>query len=96
MDTLTTTINREFLREIVAGRKTVEYRELKPYWDGRLSKVSAPFLLRLINGMSAKAPEVTVTVQQVVKNARAQQYELHLGKVVDVRNWDRGREQPIA
>jgi hypothetical protein len=96
MDTLTTTIKREFLREIVAGRKTVEYRELKPYWDGRLSKIPAPFLLRLINGMSAKAPEVTVTVRRVVKNRRMQQYELHLGKVVEVRNWDRRREQPIA
>ena len=96
MDTLTTTIQREFLREIVAGRKNVEYRELKPYWDGRLSKVRVPFLLRLINGMSARAPEVTVTVRRVVKNARARQYELHLGEVVEVRNWDRRREQPTA
>jgi hypothetical protein len=96
MDTLTTTIKREFLREIVAGRKTVEYRELKPYWDGGLSKIPVPFLLRLINGMSAKAPEVTVTVRRVLKNRRTQQYELHLGKVVEVRNWDRRREQPIV
>jgi hypothetical protein len=79
MDTLTTTIKREFLRDIVAGRKKVEYRELKPYWDNRLSKVRPPFLLRLINGMSAQAPEVMVSVRRVSRNTRARQYELHLG-----------------
>ena len=32
MDKITTTIKREWLREIAAGRKRVEYREIKPYW----------------------------------------------------------------
>jgi len=96
MNTLATTIKREFLREIVAGRKLIEYREMKPYWDHRLSKVRAPFLLRLINGMSATAPEVTVVVRRVERNTRTQLYELHLGAVTDVRNWDRGREQPAV
>jgi len=35
MDTITTTIKREWLREIVAGRKKVEYRDIKPYWIRR-------------------------------------------------------------
>lgn len=30
MKTITTTIKREWLREIAAGRKRVEYREIKP------------------------------------------------------------------
>jgi len=92
MQKITTTIKREWLQEIVACRKTVEYREIKPYWDSRLSTVKTPFALRLINGMSASAPEVTVTVVKVRKNSRGGTYDLHLGKILSVRNWDRRRE----
>ena len=49
MDKLTTTIKREWLREIIAGRKRVEYRQLKPYWTKELATVKVPFSLR---GMS--------------------------------------------
>ena len=70
MDVITTTIKREWLQEIVAGRKRVEYREIKPYWVQRLSAVKTPFALRLINGMQAKAPEVTVVVRRVRKNTK--------------------------
>jgi hypothetical protein len=70
MDKLTTTIKRQWLREIVARRKKVEYREIKKYWTDRLNKVRTPFLLRLINGMIARAPEVTVRIDKVRKNAR--------------------------
>ena len=56
MDKLTTTIERQWLREIVARRKKAEYREIKKDWTDRLNKVRMPFLLRLINGMVARAP----------------------------------------
>ena len=55
MEKLTTTIQRQWLREIVAGRKTVEYREIKPYWTQRFERVGRPFLLRMIDGMAARA-----------------------------------------
>jgi hypothetical protein len=93
MDKLTTTIKREFLREIVAGRKRVEYRELKPYWTERLASVEVPFSLRLINGMSTNAPEVTVVVTRVRKNPRRRRYELHIGRVVRVKHWNRRTER---
>jgi hypothetical protein len=94
MNKITTTIKREFLREIVAKRKRIEYRELKPYWTKKLSKTKAPFLLRLINGMRANAPEVTVVVEQVRTNRRDGCYEFHLGRIREVKNWDRRRECP--
>ena len=96
MDKLTSTIQREWLKEIVAGRKTVEYREIKPYWTKRLAEVSPPFFLRLINGMSTNAPEVTVQIDRVRTNLGSGNYELHIGKVVEVRNWDRAGERPNA
>jgi len=94
MKKLTTTIKREHLREIVAGRKKVEYREIKPYWERRLHGVRTPFRLRLINGMSPVAPEVTVEIRRVVRNTRRGTFDLHISRVVSVKNWDRRREVP--
>jgi hypothetical protein len=96
MDKITTTIHREPLKEIAARRKTIEYREIKTFWIERLAKVKAPFLLRLINGMRPNAPELTVIVQRVRRNARSGKFELHLGKLIDVRHWDVKREIPSA
>ena len=95
MQKLTTTIQRQWLQEIVAGRKNVEYREIKKYWTDRLSTVTTPFHLRLINGMTPRPPEVTVRIDRVRKNTRTGNYELHIGKVIEVRNWDKKREQPL-
>ena len=94
MDTITTTIKREWLREIAAGRKRVEYREIKRYWTRRLSLVKVPFRLRLINGMQPKAPEVTVVVWRIRKNSRSGNFELLLGKVVGLKYWSLRRQQP--
>ncbi len=94
MDRITTTIKRQWLAEIAAKRKLIEYRNIKPYWTRRLDGVEAPFLLRLINGMQQNAPELTVIVERVRKNARHGDYELHLGEIIEVRNWNVRREQP--
>lgn len=94
MDKITTTIKRQWLAEIAAKRKLIEYRNIKPYWTRRLDGVEAPFLLRLINGMQQNAPELTVIVDRVRKNSRHGDYELHLGEIIEVRNWSVRREQP--
>lgn len=94
MDKLTTTIKREWFREIVAGTKTVEYREIKPYWEQRLQGVTTPFRLRLINGMSLTAPEVTVEIGKVVRNRRNGTFDLHIVKIVEIKHWDRRRGEP--
>jgi hypothetical protein len=90
--TLTTTIKRRWLDEIVAGTKKVEYREIKPYWTERLAKCEIPFRLRLINGMAKNAPEVTVLIDEVSVGEQPQGhgaeqfgevYMLRIGKVVE-------------
>jgi hypothetical protein len=55
-DLITTTIEREWLAEIIAGTKWIEYRKVKPYWTKCLAKVSVPFELRLLNGMNPPVP----------------------------------------
>lgn len=84
MHRLTTTIKRQFLAEIVAGTKTIEYREIKPYWTNKFRNIPVPFELRLINGMSKKAPEVTVLINKITKGDK---WELHIARILDVRNW---------
>jgi hypothetical protein len=94
MDRLTTTIKRQFLAEIVAGTKTTEYRDIKPYWTNRLGNVRVPFELRLINGMRADAPEVTVVIDRVRKNTRSGSYGLHIADVLSVKHWNRRTRRP--
>ena len=92
MQKLTTVIKRDWLRQIVTGDKTIEYRDITPYWESRIGPLTVPFTLRLINGMVARAPEVTVTVMKVVRNTRRGRFGLHIGKVL--KNWNRRTEEP--
>ncbi len=87
MDKITTTIKREWLKRIANRTKRVEYRQMKPCWAKKLSHVHTPFLLRLINGMQPKAPEITVTVKRIRKNSSSRQYELVIGKIVELKHW---------
>jgi hypothetical protein len=75
-DRITTTIEREWLAEIIAGTKKIEYRRIKPYWTKRFGKVSVPFELRLLNGMNSPVPEVTVLLHKTTKDRRAGEYQL--------------------
>ena len=83
IQTLTTTIKRQFLAEIIAGTKTIEYREIKPYWTEKFRKILMPFNLRLINGMSKTAPEATVLITEITKG---KEWELHIGKILNYKN----------
>ena len=94
MDRITTTIEREWLADIVAGTKRTEYRQIKPYWRKRFASISLPFELRLINGMQKNAPEVTVLVDGIRTNAPHRQFELHIAKVLRYANWDKRRRVP--
>lgn len=90
-------IKREFFAKILAvpRRKDIEYRLMSQFWRQRLAKVgAAPFNLRLLNGMLPPVPEATVRVTKVVRNHRGGQFQLHLGRVLSVKNWDRSRECP--
>lgn len=65
------------------------------YWESRLEKVgTAPFNLRLLNGMTPPVPEATVVVTKVVRKKSTKTIELHLGKVISVKYWDRKKEVP--
>ena len=89
MKRITTTIKREWLSKIIRGVKTIEYREVKPYWTKRLEGIECPFELRLINGMSKSAPEAILRIDKVTIGGEKPtdlDYELHIGVVLKVKN----------
>ena len=95
--TLVMNIKREFFSQILATprQKHVEYRKASPYWLSRLEKVGkAPFNLRLLNGMQPPVPEATVRVTKVVRAKGGRELQFHLGKVIEVRHWNRARNRP--
>ena len=95
--TLVVNIKRQFFADILAQprRKWIEYRTMKQYWERRLEKVGKePFNLRLLNGMTPPVPEATIRVTKVVRRKKDKVIELHLGKVLDVKHWDRKKERP--
>ena len=93
-DRTTTTIKRPWLAEIVAGKKKIEYREIKPYWTDRHKTVAVPFELRLRNGMNPPVPEVTVLIHKVTKDGQEGVYEFHIRKVLGFKHWDKRRQEP--
>jgi hypothetical protein len=96
--TLVVNIKRQFFADILAQprRQHIEHREMKEYWERRLEKVgNPPFNLRLLNGMTPPVPEATVRVTKVVRKKNIKMIELHLGKVISVKRWDRKKECPV-
>jgi hypothetical protein len=93
VDTITTTLKREWFAKIVDGSKRVEYREIKRYWTKRLAAVKTPFVLVMRNGMTPPVPVVSVRIDRIVPSPRGRvrkgNYALHIGRVLKVEHWDR-------
>jgi hypothetical protein len=100
MDTITTTIKREWLSKIVDRSKRIEYREIRRSWTKRLRNLQTPFRLVLRNGMSPPIPVVTVRIDRIVPNPKGKgrkpkgDYALHIGRVLKVEHWDRKKKRP--
>lgn len=95
--TLVMHIKRPWFAAILAQprKKSVEYRRLNNYWLTRLQNVGeAPFRLRLLNGMRPPVPEATIEVTKVLKNRRTRELEFHLGRIIEVKHWDRKKQKP--
>jgi len=93
-DRVTTTIEREWLAQIIAGTKKIEYRQIKPYWTKRFENISVPLEMRLLNGMTPPVPEVTVLIHKITKDRLAGEYQLHIKKVLGFKHWDKRRQKP--
>jgi hypothetical protein len=85
MTGLRLTLNRHWFDQIVSGKKTVEYREIKPYWTARLEwggRVRRFNRIEFRNGYHAGARTVTVECLGITKNLQSGFYEIRLGRIL--------------
>lgn len=89
--TLHLTLKRQWFDMIASGEKTDEYREIKPYWETRLSDASRYSVVRFRNGYNPGSPTMTIEllgISQGVGNPKwgapsSPVYRLHLGKIIE-------------
>lgn len=87
MDIVAMPIKRKYFNQILDGSKTVEYREVKPYWTSRLVGRDVS-ILRLTAGYRKTSPSLIVGVTRIeripspptVKSLGKEVYAIHLGK----------------
>jgi hypothetical protein len=85
---------RQYFADIVDRTKRIEYRRMSPFWKRRIEPLTTPFKLRLLNGMTHPIPEAIVVVTRVTRHPSIREYRLHLGRVMQVKRWDRRKQKP--
>ena len=73
---------RKYFDEIASGIKTIEYRDITPYWTTRLSNIKYDYIY-FRNGYSKDAPMMLVEYKGVTIT---NQFEITLGEVLYVWN----------
>ena len=73
---------RKYFDEIASGKKTIEYRDITPYWTSRLSNKKYDYIY-FRNGYSKDAPMMLVEYKGV---DITDQFEITLGEVLYVWN----------
>ena len=88
------TLKRKWFDLIAIGKKKIEYRELKPYWESRLIKsVGIVVILHQFdeihfrNGYSKSAPFMRVKHEGTEVNIEDGCFEIHLGEILEIKNW---------
>ena len=77
------TLLRKWFDLIASGKKTKEYREIKPYWNKRLSGKEFDEI-HFKNGYSKNAPFMRVEWKGLTKESG--EYVIILGKVLEIKN----------
>ena len=91
------TIKKEWFDQILAGTKTSEYREIKPYWEKRLLNPDKTFkqydVIHFRNGYNPDSPFLIVELKEIriykekINVFRFDKYfELVLGTIIETGN----------
>ena len=83
MKILRLTLHRKWFDDIVAGKKKIEYREIKPYWTQRLDGKSFDEI-HFRNGYGSHRPFIRVECNGISKNSC---YNIHLGEILEIKNY---------
>ena len=74
---------REYFDAILSGSKTIEYRDITPYWSKRLEGKHYD-VIKFRNGYAKVAPEMIVQYKGI--DIDEGKYAIHLGKVLESKN----------
>lgn len=82
MQILHLTLKKKWFDAIASGKKTIEYRENKPYWHSRLIDKNGDFkhfdVVIFKNGYSKEAPVLTRKCDRIILNKQLDVFEIHL------------------
>ena len=78
------TLLRKWFDLIASGKKTKEFREIKPYWTKRLLGKDFDEIY-FKNGYSKNAPFMRVECKSIKKGKT--DYIIHLGRILEKRNF---------
>ena len=74
---------RKYFDAILNGEKTIEYREITPYWSKRLEGRHY-YLIQFRNGYAKVAPVMIVEFKGMYTSG--QEYAIVLGKILETKN----------
>ena len=78
---------RKYFDQILKGEKTIEYREVTPYWSKRLEGRHYD-VIQFRNGYAKIAPVMIVEFKSmdIDNDVQGTRYAIELGKILEVRN----------
>jgi hypothetical protein len=82
MKILHLTLKKIWFDQIASETKTIEYREVKPYWTARIENKEYDEI-HFRNGYSKDCPFMRVEYKGYTK--RNNNYEIHLGKILEIK-----------
>ena len=77
---------RKYFDEILNGTKTIEYRDIKPYWTKRLENRHYDIII-FRNGYKKLAPEMIVEYNGL--DILDRKYAIKLGKILEYKNCEK-------
>lgn len=96
-NTLHLTIKKKWFDMILSGKKTEEYRDIKPYWANRFYSKKYHYIT-FRNGYAANAPQFTIELKSITQStgkpewgaeANKKYFVLYLGKIINTKNIDK-------
>ena len=76
---------RKYFDQILKGEKTIEYRDITPYWSKRLEGKYFD-VIQFRNGYAKEAPTMLVEFKGTVVDDLYGTYAIKLGNVLETKN----------
>lgn len=80
------TLLKKWFDLIATGEKRIEYRAFSPHWIARLAGKRFDEV-HFRNGYRKDSPWMRVKCDGITANACTNRFEIHLGAVLEIKNW---------